>query len=223
MPLVDVVHLQLFCKCVNVLFPDRPGGHDDYGRARPLPPRDDYSRYLDDDLAQRREEYVRQRMREDYARPFHREGYRETEYRRDARDGPPGREPRDDRFAPGRDPREDRFPPGRDPRDFPPGRDPRDDRPPPGRDYREWERPREMYGESRDARAVPERGGPGGYGERRMSPPRREWPRGPEGTAGEGPDAREAPASASGGETARGPEGDRKVDEAAEKGENDAR
>ena len=76
---------------------DRPP--DDYARERGRPlPREEYSRYigpLDDDLAQRRDEYARQRMREDYGRPFPREGYRDPDgrdYRRDPRDAPPGRD-----------------------------------------------------------------------------------------------------------------------------------
>ena len=175
------------------LFLDRPGP-EDYGRERGRPlGREEYSRYigpLDDDLAQRREEYARQRMREEYGRPLPREGYGGPGYRRD-------------------------------PRDIPPGRDPRDDRPPPGRDYRDWERPRDMHGDPRsgDIRVVSDRGGPSTYGERRMSPPR-DWPRGPEGGQERGQggaqDPRDAPKT--GGETARPPEGERRPDEAIEKG-----
>ena len=171
-------------------------------------PRDEYNRYigpLDDDLAQRREEYARQRMREEYGRPLPREGYREPDYRRDA---PPSRDPIDARP--------------------PPIRDPRDERPPPGRDYRDWERSREMYSDprSRDVRVVSDRGGPGSYGEGR-SPPR-DWPRAGEGDQqrdqqrgqGAGQDSREAPAG--GGETERPPEGERRPDETANKGEENS-
>ena len=192
---------------INFLFLDRPGP-DEYARERGRPiPRDEYNRYigpLDDDLAQRREEYARQRMREEYGRPSPREGYRDPEYRRDPRDAPPTREPMDARS--------------------PATRDPRDERPPPGRDYRDWDRSREMYNEPRprDVRVVSDRGGPGGYGERRMSPPR-EWPRAAEGDQrgqGGGQDPRETPAS--GGESARPTEGERRADETANKGEENA-
>jgi hypothetical protein len=63
---------------------------------------------------------------------------------------------------------------------------------------------------------VSDRGGPSGYDERRMSPPR-DWPRGAE---SKGPDPREAPIS--GGETTRAPEGDRRPDETAQKGVDNA-
>ena len=178
---------------VHLLFIDRPGP-EDYARGRPIA-REEYSRYLgplDEDLAQRRDEYARQRTREEFGRPLPREGYREPDYRRDPRDAPP------------------------------PGRDPRDERPPPGRDYRDWSRDGDPR--SRDIRVVSDRSGPGGYGERRSPPPPRTWPRVAEGSQERaqegGQDPRETPTS--GGEPARAPEGERRPDEMAQKGVENA-
>jgi hypothetical protein len=81
-----------------------------------------------------------------------------------------------------------------------------------------------MYGDPRscDIRVVSDRGVPGGYGERRMSPPPRNWPRGPEGGPEAGQDPRKA--ATAGAEPPLAPDGERRPDEAAQKqGENAGR